>query len=312
MIQSIEQYLSQLKKELSGSDRATMQDALSDTEEHLRTALSTAIQATPNISEAEALESIIEKYGIPEEVATAYREIESLTPPAFTRPGYRQMEPVAQAESAEHTPPDNRPFYARFFGVFADPRAWGALLYLLFSLGTGILYFTWATTGMSISLGFLVLIIGLPFAGLFLLSVRGIALTEGRIVEALLGIRMPRRPLFYRKTMGWWQSIKTIFSDRHTWLSLVYMILQLPLGIIYFTVFITLIAISLYGIALPILQLGFDLPVSYINGVSYYLVGWMLPVAVIAGILLATVTMHLSRYLGRLHGIMAKTLLVRV
>ena len=101
-------------------------------------------------------------------------------------------------------------------------------------------------------------------------------------------------------------------SDRHTWLSLVYMILQLPLGIIYFTVSITLIAISLYGIALPILQLGFDLPVSYINGVSYYLVGWMLPVAVIAGILLATVTMHLSRYLGHLHGIMAKTLLVRV
>ena len=312
MIQSIEQYLSQLKKELSGSDRATMQDALSDTEEHLRTAVSTAIQATPDISEAEALESIIEKYGIPGEVATAYKEIESLTPPAFTRPGYRQMEPVAQSESAEHTPPDNRPFYARFFGVFADPRAWGALLYLLFSLGTGILYFTWATTGISISLGFLVLIIGLPFAGLFLLSVRGIALTEGRIVEALLGIRMPRRPLFYRKTMGWWQSFKTMVSDRHTWLSLVYMILQLPLGIIYFTVFITLIAISLYGIALPILQLGFDLPVSYINGVSYYLVGWMLPVAVIAGILLATVTMHLSRYLGRLHGIMAKTLLVRV
>ncbi|MCK4785045.1 MAG: hypothetical protein KAV87_14940, partial [Desulfobacteraceae bacterium] len=108
MIQSIEQYLSQLKKELSGSDRAIMQDALSDTEEHLRTALSTAIQATPDISEAEALESIIEKYGIPEEVATAYKEIESLTPPAFTRPSYRQMEPVAQAESAEHTPPDNR------------------------------------------------------------------------------------------------------------------------------------------------------------------------------------------------------------
>ncbi len=95
-------------------------------------------------------------------------------------------------------------------------------------------------------------------------------------------------------------------------LVIVYMHLQLPLGIFYFTVFITLIAISLYGIALPILQLGFNLPVSYVNGVSYYLAGWMLPVAVIAGILLATLTMHLSRYLGRLHGIMAKTLLVRV
>ncbi len=90
------------------------------------------------------------------------------------------------------------------------------------------------------------------------------------------------------------------------------MIIQLPLGIFYFTVFITLIAVSLYGITLPIWQLGFDLPVSQVHGVAYYLVDWMLPVAVIAGILLATLTMHLSRYVGRLHGMMAKALLVRV
>lgn len=311
MIHNIDQYLSQLKKELSGSDRATIQDALSDTEEHLRTALSTAIQLTPDISESEAMESIIEKYGTPGEVATAYKEIESLTPPTFTRPGYRQKELTPQPKSAEHTPPDNR-FYAQFFGVFTDLRAWATLLYLLFSLGTGILYFTWATTGISLSLGLLVLIIGLPFAGLFILSVRGIALIEGRIVEALLGIRMPRRSLYSQSNQGWWQRFKFMITDKHTWLSLVYMILQLPLGITYFTVLITLIAISLYGIALPILQLGFDLPVSNINGISYYLVDWMLPVAVIAGVLLATLTMHLSRCLGRLHGILAKNLLVRV
>ncbi len=33
MIQSIDNYLAQLKKELSGCDRATIQDALSDAEE---------------------------------------------------------------------------------------------------------------------------------------------------------------------------------------------------------------------------------------------------------------------------------------
>ncbi len=65
MIQNIEQYLAQLKKELSGSDRATIQDALADTEEHLRTALDNAIEATPEISEADALETIIEQYGQP-------------------------------------------------------------------------------------------------------------------------------------------------------------------------------------------------------------------------------------------------------
>jgi len=75
-----------------------------------------------------------------------------------------------------------QPILSRFFGVFADPRAWGALLYLFLSLGIGIVYFTWVVLGVSLSLGLLVLIIGIPFAGLFLLSIRGIAFIEGRLV----------------------------------------------------------------------------------------------------------------------------------
>ncbi len=296
MIQNINEYLDQLRKELAESDPATIQDALSDAEEHLRTALNGALENQPDVSEADTLPLIIEKYGLPAEVAVAYQEIEASVPPAF-------LPPAAT---------DSRSIFSRFFGVFADPRAWGALLYLLFSLGTGILYFTWVTTGISMSLGFLILIIGLPFAGLFLLSVRGLALIEGRIVEALLGIRMPRRPLFSRRNIGWWPQFKALVTEKRTWITMIYMIIQLPLGIIYFTVFITLIAVSLTGIALPVWQLGFDLPVSNIEGIAYYLVDWMLPVAVIAGILLATLTMHLARYLGRLHGIMAKALLVRV
>jgi len=303
MIQSIEQYLSLLKKELSGCDRATIQDALSDTEGHLRMALSSNI-SDGNIPESDALTRVIEKYGMPEEVAKAYRENESRVEPALAWTGHTD-----EAEKPEGR--DERPFLSRFFGIFGDSRAWGAILYLLFSLVTGIIYFTWAVTGISLSAGLLVLIIGLPFAGLFILSVRGIGLVEGLIVEALLGIRMPRRPLFYRKNMGWWQRFKQLVSDKHTWLSLVYMILQLPMGIVSFTVLVTLITVSLYGVALPVLQLGFDMPVSYVNGVSYYLVDWMLPLSVIAGVLLATLTMHLARYLGRQHGTLAKALLVR-
>jgi len=41
------------------------------------------------------------------------------------------------------------------------------------------------------------------------------------------------------------------------------------------------------------------------------MVGWMLPLSVIAGILLATLTMHLARYMGRQHGMLAKALLVK-
>ena len=87
MIQSIDDYLSQLKKELSGCDRATIQDALSDAEEYLRTALNNAT-ANATVSEADALSQIIEKYGLPEEVATGYREIEHRITPALAQSSY--------------------------------------------------------------------------------------------------------------------------------------------------------------------------------------------------------------------------------
>ena len=304
MIQSVDDYLTQLKKELSGCDRATIQDALSDAEEYLRAALNSVISNDANISEVDALSQIIEKYGMPEEVAAAYREIEHHITPTLAQSSYPEEPEEVKKEK------DERPLLSRFFGIFADFRAWGAFLYLLFSLATGILYFTWVVTGISLSVGLLVLIIGLPFTGLFILSVRGIGLVEGRIVEALLGIRMPRRPQFHRRNMGLWVRFKNTIFDKYTWLSIVYMILQLPLGTIYFSAFITLIALSLFGIAIPILQLGFDVPID-INGGSYYLDGWMLPLTVVAGVLLATLTMHLAKYVGHMHGALAKTLLVR-
>lgn len=304
MIQSIDDYLALLKKELSGCDRATIQDALSDAEEHLSTALK-SIATDDAGPETGALHRIIEEYGTPEEIASAYREIEGHISPPLGKITYSD-------ETGKQAVKDERPFWSRFFGVFLDPRAWGAFFYMLISLITGIFYFTWAVTGISLSLGLMVLIIGLPFAGLFILSVRGLGMVEGRIVEGLLGIRMPRRQLFYQRDTGWWIRFKTMLNEKYTWLSVIYMIVHLPLGIIYFTVFITLTALSLYGIALPVLQLIFHIPVNYSNGFSYYLAVWLLPFTVIAGVLLAVATMHLAKYVGRLHGSLAKALLVRI
>jgi uncharacterized membrane protein len=64
MIRSIDEYLSLLKKELSGCDRATIQDALSDAEEHLSTALK-SITTNDTGSGPEALQQVIEEYGTP-------------------------------------------------------------------------------------------------------------------------------------------------------------------------------------------------------------------------------------------------------
>lgn len=62
MIKSVEEYLVLLKAELSGSDAATVQDALADAEEHLRVALANLSEIQPEMSEQEALEQVIEEF----------------------------------------------------------------------------------------------------------------------------------------------------------------------------------------------------------------------------------------------------------
>lgn len=294
MIENVAAYLAQLKQELAGSDPAIIQDALADSEEYLRNALDQVQGIGSEISEAEALVPIIEKYGTPKETASAYREMATLTYPIL----YERAE-MAQV-----------PFMSRFFGILGDANAWGALLYFMFSWITGIVYFAWGITGISLSLGLLILIIGLPFTIVFLLSVRSIALLEGRMVEALLGVRMPRRPFFTNRQVGWLEQIKDLFLEVRTWSTLTYMVVQLPLGLVYFVTFFTLISFSVAVIVNPFLVYVLDLHVVNIGWEPYINNPELTFPFVFVGLILLIATLHLAKNIGRLHAIYAKALLV--
>jgi uncharacterized membrane protein len=296
VIESVDEYLALLKEELDASDPATIQDALSDAEEHLRTALDNELELQAGLSESEALPPIIAKYGTPIEIAMAYKEIETRIRPAL----------------AQRAGDDKRSTISRFFSVISEPTAWGALLYMFFSLISGVIYFTWAVTGLSLSLGLLILIIGMPFLVFFLLSVRTIALVEGRVIEALLGVRMPRRSLFAPSRVGWWERLKSLFLERRTWGGIAYLLLLLPLGILYFTIFAILLAFSLGFILAPVIELGFHTPLFTINNTAYFTPVWLLPLVVIAGFIIFFTTMHLAKLIGRIHGALAKSLLLGI
>jgi hypothetical protein len=288
MSQTIENYLSQLKVLMKTCDAATVRDAQADAEEYLRSAMAMEGQ------DASSLNAIIEEYGTPEETAAAYQMMEKKMNPSL---------------SLQQTKVD-RPWLGRFFGVYGDPRAWGSVLYMLISLITGTLYFSWAITGLSLSVSMIIMIFGIPLAALIFLSFRGLAWLEGRIVEALLGVRMPRRPVFTRKDISWVEKLKAIFGSKITWFSTLFLIVQFPLGIIYFTLFVTLFAIGLAFIALPILQNIYHLPMFWWNGMPHVFEPWTMPLFVFAGILLLTTNMHLAKGLGSLHAKLARALLV--
>jgi len=92
---------------------------------------------------------------------------------------------------------------------------------------------------------------------------------------------------------------------------MVYMLLQLPLGVAYFSVFITLISTSLALVAAPIWGWALNLPMFTNNGTQYILNGWLTPFLTVAGVILFFATLHLAKIIGSIHGKLAKTMLVR-
>ena len=289
MLNKIDNYLDELRKELSGYDPALIQDALFDAEEHLRNAFEEAQTVKPEITESEAMPSIIEKYGTPRDTAKAYLEIEDyLTPAIKSRKKGRKL--------------DN--LLADFFGIIADPQAWKAFLYMIFSI-TGMIYGLWGIIG-------LMFCVFTPFAIIVFPSIRVIALLEGRIVEALLEIRMPRKPIFQKKASeGLIARIKTLITDPITWKSLAYMILQFPLGLIYAVTPLISMAVSLKFILYPLLDPVFGRPLITIKETAYFAPVWTFPLIFAVGVILLFSTMHMVKLIGKLHGRYAKAMLVK-
>ena len=309
---TVEHYLAQLRQALAGADPALIQDALYDAEEYLRSEL--AEQAGRD--QAEVIAEVAGSYGAPQEVAQIYLQTEITVnralrlpvAPLPDEPAAAGSQPGSVAEGSRTRPGSG--WLRRIFGVYTDPSTYGALFYLLLSVVSGLFYFTWTVAGVSLSLTMLILIIGVPLLVVFLGSVRALAFIEGRAVEALLGVRMPRRPNWQAPGTPWRKRIGAMFSDPRTWATLVYFLLMLPLGIIYFTLMMAGLLLSLLTLVSPLMAL-LDNGGVYVGGMDLLQYPWTWPLLVLAGALMLTLTLHLARGLGRLHGQLAKHLLVR-
>lgn len=290
---TVDEYLRQLRIALEGAPPALIQDALADAEDYMREEVS----LEPYKPESEIVARVTRSFGRPDEVASEYRNVEL----RFER---RQSS-------------DRRRIAAKgFFGIALDPRAYASMLYALAALPFGIVYFTWVVTGLSLSAGFAILIIGVPFTLLFVASVRFIALMEGRIVETLLGQRMPRRLPSDEDVKGLWPRVGAMLSDPRTWSTMFYMVLQLPLGIAYFTLSVTGLALSLGLIAWPLVEpftkgrfvVGFE----YIGLGEFFHSPLGMVVSVLVGFVLFFLMLHAMRGLTWLHARYAEATLVRV
>jgi uncharacterized membrane protein len=299
---SIDDYLQALRAALAGADPALIQDALYDAEEHLRAEAA----ANPGKSEAELLEHVVRTYGAPDEVAAAYRDTETKVLAALQPPVFRR----AQSRNA----------LSRFFSVYADPRAYVSLFFMFLSLVTGCLYFVFAVTGLALSLGLAILIIGLPMFLAFIGITRVISLAEGRLLEAVSGERMPRRPVHPGAPDGLVERILETLRDGRTWSTLVYLVMMLPLGIVYFVIAVTGLSLGVSFFTVPAVgiaqRLDWWVPwdradVGVIQFTPAWLdtpVGWVFDV--VFALVILTTLLHVARGVVSLHARTAKTLLV--
>ncbi|MBM4217115.1 MAG: hypothetical protein FJ178_04595 [Gammaproteobacteria bacterium] len=204
---STDDYLKALRRALSSADPALIQDALSDAEARLRAECS----ARPDQSEEWALRTITDSYGSPEHVAAAYLETDQAAQKVLLPPRVSSLDGI-----------NNSPgILKRFFAVYGDVRSWTSLIFVLLSLFTGILYFTVAVTGFTLSVSLIVLIIGLPFFIGFIGPSRVLSLVEERLVEPMTGECMARR-VKPSHIGGWLERISVMLRDMRTWSTLVY------------------------------------------------------------------------------------------
>jgi hypothetical protein len=106
-----------------------------------------------------------------------------------------------------------------------------------------------------------------------------------------------------------------MLKDARTWTTLLYLLLMLPLGIIYFTIAVTGLALALAPLVFVVGQLGllpFDHGTFQIDGFLF-----SSPQSVLAallcmglGVLILALMLHAARAIARGHARLAKTLLV--
>jgi Putative sensor len=291
-----------LRAALAGADPALIQDALYDAEDHLRAEAT----ANPGMSEAELLEHITRTYGAPDEVAAAYLDTEVKVAAALQPPMFRRAQPPS--------------VLSRFFSVYSDPSAYMSLFFMFLGLATGCLYFTFAVTGLALSLGLSILIFGLPVFLGFIALTRVISLGEGRLLEAVSGERMPRRPVHPSAPDGLVARILATLKDARTWATLLYFVIMLPLGVLYFTAAVTGLSLGVSFFTIPIVGISqrFDwwLPWDRADvGIIQFTPAWLDTPAgwvfdVVFGVVILTTLLHVARGVVSVHARTAKTLLV--
>ena len=121
----------------------------------------------------------------------------------------------------------------------------------MIALPLGIVWFTVLVTAISVGLGTAITLVGIPILIGTMYAWRWFAQLERRLVGALTGVQIedPYRP--EPGGAGWSRRVWTRVGDPATWKDLLYLMLQLPLGIASFTIAAAVLGLAVSWIGAP-------------------------------------------------------------
>jgi hypothetical protein len=191
------------------------------------------------------------------------------------------------------------------FGAFVRKQSYLNLLYLILSFPLGIFYFVLVVVGISVGFSLLIVLIGIPLLGLTLAAVRGLGAWERQLAIWLLDADIPRRVVLRISWKHPWRALKRLVRDKSTWKALAFLLLKLPLGVVSFVACVVLGSVSAALLLCP-LTYRF-VPVNFYG--SPITTPEEALLCLVAGLVLALISIHVLNALAALWRVLAVALL---
>ncbi|MEV5747185.1 sensor domain-containing protein [Actinoallomurus sp. NPDC052308] len=196
--------------------------------------------------------------------------------------------------------------------LLKDPLTWRSAAFLLLHFPFGLAYFVALAVLLSVSVGTLVIWVGVLGLALTMVLWRGAAVLERRLARLAFGVDVPSPYRALPAGNNLLRKWKAMAADPATWKDLVYLLLAFPIGIAEFVISMVLwtATISLVTMPIWITQNRGGYIVVTLAGHDFWLDGPVstLP-AVPLGIGVLVLAMYAVRIVGAAHGAIARYLL---
>jgi len=194
-----------------------------------------------------------------------------------------------------------------FFGVVIDPQSYLNIIYLLLAFPLGTFYFVFLVTGLSVGLGMIITLLGIPIMLLVLVISRALCAFERKVTISLLNEDISSYSI-QPTSGGLWSKFKVLMTSRNTWIGLFYLLLKFPLGTATFSIAVTLVSISVSLISAP--AWAWTVDTETWGGWTFDPFTWS-PLFVLIGIIFVFISLHLMNIIAIASGRLTRLMLGR-